>query len=423
MFKILTSKKFFFLFITQFFGALNDNIFKNALVIFITYKLAHENQINSQFFVTLAAFLFILPFFLFSALAGQIADKFDKAKIAQIIKFAEIILMIFAFYGFYTKNLYFLLFILFALGAHSAFFGPIKYGILPKIVKENELIAANSLISSATFAAILLGTIIGGILIMTQNGIFAISATVISSAIIGFVTSFFIPKQKPNQLKISFNIFTQSLKIMAQTRKNPKIFQSIMAISWFWFIGSIFLSQIANFSKNILFANNEITTLMITIFSLGIALGSLICNKLLKGKISSFYTPFAAILMSIFIFDLYFTSTSQNFSSGDLIGFGEFIKTPNNLRILFDLAMIAICGGIYVVPLYAIIQNESIDENRARTIAALNIYDSLFMILSTIFALIILRLGFGTLEIFLATSVLNLIISGTMLKLRKQQKL
>jgi acyl-[acyl-carrier-protein]-phospholipid O-acyltransferase/long-chain-fatty-acid--[acyl-carrier-protein] ligase len=408
---LLKSKRFLPLFIAQFFGAFNDNVFKNALVIFITYKIGQESGVNPQILVTLVAFLFILPFFLFSALAGQIADKFDKAQIAKIIKFIEIFLMSFAIVGFYTKNLPLLMSVLFAMGMHSAFFGPVKYGILPQLLKKDEIIAGNGLISSATFISILLGTIIGGLLILQESGVLILAFIMILASLLGFSSSFFIPKTgSQDNFKISFNIFSQSLKIIAQAKQNRRIFLSIIGISWFWFIGATFLAQFPNFTKNILFGNNEIVTLLLTVFSIGIALGSLICNRLLKGEVSAIYAPISLILISIFTIDLYFSSLSLVHFDENLVDFAAFVKSGANLRILADFFLIAIASGVYIVPLYAIIQSESEDENRARIIAALNIFDSGFMVCSAIFTVILLKLNFTIAQIFLAIAFVNFIV-------------
>ncbi len=415
---LLKSKRFLPLFITQFFGAFNDNVFKNALVIFITYKVAQDAGLDPQILVTLVAFLFILPFFLFSALSGQLADKFDKSKIAKIIKFAEIFLMSFAAIGFYTHNITLLMIVLFGMGTHSAFFGPVKYGILPQLLEKDEMLAGNGLISSATFISILLGTIIGGLLILQENGVMILACVMISISLLGFIAAFFMPEVKSQEkLKISFNIFSQSYQIINQAKKNRRIFLSIIGISWFWFVGATFLAQFPNFAKNILFGNNEIVTLLLTIFSIGIATGSLICNRLLKGHISAIYAPISLIFISIFTIDLYFSSSSLLFLGENLVGFADFIKYGQNLRILADIALIAVASGIYIVPLYATIQAESKDENRARIIAALNIFDSGFMASSALFTVILLNFNLNISQIFLIVAFVNFIVAIYVCKL------
>jgi len=411
---LFKTKRFFPFFLTQFLGAFNDNVFKNALVILITYTIAQSSQIM----VTIAGGLFILPFFLFSSLAGQLADKFDKAQIIKKLKAWEIFLMILASLGFYFNSINFLLVILFLMGTQSAFFGPIKYGILTDHLKNSELIAGNAIINSATFLAILIGTIFGGILILEQNGILIISIAITIFAILGFSSSLFIPSTKPTKnLQINYNIFTESLNLISQAKKRKPIFLSILGIAWFWFIGTTFLTQFPNFAKIVIGGNEEIVTLLLTTFSIGIAFGSLICNRLLNGRVEATFVPLAAVGISIFTIDLFFAAPNFINNSNNLIGLFEFLSTPNSYRILFDLIAAATCGGIYIVPLYAIVQKESKPSHRARTIAALNIIDSMFMVMAAIFAIILFKCSFEILDIFLAIALINFAVALYICKL------
>lgn len=409
---LLKTSRFLPLFITQFLGALNDNIFKNALAIFVTYEIAKKSLIDVQMLVTLIGLLFILPFFLFSALAGQLADRFDKARVTRVVKIAEIILMCAAAYGFYFENLFLLMVILFCMGTHSTFFGPIKYGILPQLLRSNELLAGNGLVSSSTFIAILLGTIIGGLLIMADGGVFKLSLLMIFAALFGYFSARFIPQNlAKNKIKISLNIFSQTFAIIAHARKNRRIFLAILAISWFWFLGITFLTQFPNFVKNIIHGDHTIVTLFLTVFSVGIAIGSLICNRLLKGKISMIYVPLAAIFLSVFTIDLYFSSLAVKYFGEELLNVSAFVKHFQNLRILFDLSGISIAGGIFIVPLYALIQSESEENFRARMIAALNIINSGFMVFSAIFTMILFKLNFSVSQVFLCVGLINFFVA------------
>lgn len=410
---LLKTKRFLPIFLTQFFGAFNDNVFKNALVIFLAYVVTQ----NSQILVTLVAFLFILPFFLFSAIAGQIADKFNKAKVAQIIKIFELFLVLLAIFGFYYQNIVLLMAVIFAFGVHSAFFGPVKYGILPQLLKKDEIVSANGLVSCATFISILAGTVVGGLLILKDDAVLLLGLIMVVSALVGIASSRFIPNVASNDLRLSFNIFTQSAKIVKQAMQNRKIFLSIVGISWFWFVGATFLAQFPNFTKNILHANNEVVTALLTIFSVGIAIGSLVCNRLLKGEISAIYAPISLVFISLFTIDLYFASASLVSLNADFVGFSEFLQNGKNIHILLDFLAIAIFSGIYIVPLYSIIQNESQDENRARIIAALNIFDSGFMVASAIFTVVLLKMGFSVAQIFLSIALVNFLVAVYVSKL------
>lgn len=417
-FRLLNTRRFAPLFIVQFFGALNDNIFKNALAIFVTYEVAKNSSSDVQELVTWIAFIFILPFFLFSAWAGQLADKYDKGKITRIVKFIEIILMITAFYAFKIQNLFLLMSVLFGMGTHSTFFGPVKYGILPQLLHKNELLAGNGLVSSSTFIAILIGTIIGGLLIMTQGGVEKLGILVVASAFIGYVASWFIPKNhRGSHMKVKLNIIKQSLQITDYVKENPRLFWTIIAISWFWFIGITFLTQFPNFAKDVIRGNNEIVTLFLTVFSIGVAVGSLICNHLLKGKISTIYVPAATILLSLFTIDLYFASGAIHHYNHELMGLRQYLKDWQNIRILVDLAGISISGGIYIVPLYAMLQAESHDTFRSRIIAALNIISSGFMVMSAIFTILLFKLEFSVPQVFLSVALLNFLVAVFIRKL------
>lgn len=411
--KLLTNRRFLPLFVTQFLGAFNDNVFKNALVILITYTAMGKAGFSPQIMVTLAAGIFILPFFLFSAIAGQLADKLDKARVIRYVKFVEIALMMLAAIGFYLDNLLFLLVILFLMGAQSAFFGPLKYSILPDQLHENELIGGNALVGAGTFIAILLGTIVGGLLILAEQGGIIISTTVIITALAGWLFSLFIPSVSaaaPDTV-INRHIMQETAAIVHHTRQNATVFHAVLGISWFWLFGATFLSQFPTFAKEVISGNEQIVTLFLTLFSVGIGIGALLCNKLLKGAVAATYVPLGVLGMTLFTIDLYFASTGvvtiHSVTSTELIGAGVFLESFAHWRILLDLLAISICGGLYIVPLYAIVQNYAEPSHRSRAIATNNIMNALFMVVSALGISFMLALDFTVPEVFLTIAILN----------------
>ena len=423
---LLKSKKFLPLFITQFLGAFNDNVFKNAFLIWFTYDVAQKLNMDAQIMVTLASGLFILPFFLFSALAGQLADKYEKSKLVQIIKIAEILIMGFSFIGFYFENIHLLLILIFLMGVHSTFFGPIKYSLLPEHLKDHELVSGNALIEGGTFLAILLGTIIGGIVIRTANGIEIISIAVVSFAIFGWLSSRFIPKAPAvdKNLKISFNILSQTWKIINYAKKENTVWLSIIGISWFWFIGVTFLSQFPIYTKNIINGDEYIVTLFLSIFSIGIGIGSVMCNKFLKGKIDGRLVPLGSIGITIGI--IIFCTASYfyklSITANHLLGLKEFLSLNiYSWLIILGLLTIAVFSGIYIVPLYAIMQHRSESKYLSRIIAANNVLNALFMVISSISVVVLFKLQLSLLQIFLLVGIINIFIFFIIKKIVKRR--
>lgn len=407
---LLKTKRFLPLFLTQFLGAFNDNVFKNALIILITYSTIERSGLRPEIMVTIAAGIFILPFFLFSATAGQLSDKKNKAQIIQFIKFAEILLMIGAVVGFYFDSVSLLLLVLFLMGTQSAFFGPVKYGILPDHLQENELIGGNALVETGTFISILFGTILGGLLILTDHGTTIISVLVISMALLGWISSLSIPPTKAAapEITIKYNFLVETFDIIQHTQKNPIIFRAILGISWFWLFGATFLSQFPTFSKEIIGGDEQIVTLFLAVFSIGIGIGSLLCNKLLKGEIAATYVPLGILGMTVFTIDLYFASMNTiSANGGALIGIVDFLGSFNHWRIIVDLLGISICGGIYIVPLYAMVQDRAENAYRSRAIACNNIINAFFMVVSAIAVSLMLLNDFSVIEVFLVIALLN----------------
>ncbi len=404
------SRRFFPLFATQFLGAFNDNLLKNSLVMLITYKLASGQNGDAQLLVTLAAGIFILPFFLFSATAGQISDKIDRAKITRIIKFIEILIMFGATIGFYLGSVWFLMTALFLMGVHSTFFGPIKFALLPQHLHDNELLLGNAYIEAGTFLAILFGTILGGILIIQPQGVTMVSAALLIVAVTGYFSSRHIPAAPAPEpdLIIKKNIWKETWNIVGFARENKRVFLCIIGISWFWLVGATYLSQFPTYAKDTLHAQPGVVTLFLTIFSLGIGIGSFLCNKLLKGQIKSTYVPVSMLGMTIFGIDLYFASVGKTPGmNASLLSAIEFINSLANLRVLLDLLLISICSGLYIVPLYAIMQHDSNPHHRARIIAANNVVNALFMVLAAILTLIMLSSGLAISQVFLLIAVAN----------------
>ena len=419
--EILARRRYLPLFITQFLGALNDNIFKNALVILVTFRLAAEKGVNAGMMATIATALFILPFFLFSATAGRLADKFEKQRLIAVIKSVEIAIMALAGFAFATGNLTLLMTVLFLMGTHSTFFGPLKYGILPQHLLPQELLSGNAIIEAGTFLAILIGTIAGGLLILTANGILLVVSLEIAVAVLGLAASLFIPRAPAAapELKLGLNFLAHSWEMIREAKAQPVIWLAILGVSWFWLVGATFLAQFPAFAKTVLGAGNGTVTLMLVAFSIGIGIGSMLCNALLKGEVSARYVPLGALGISLFTFDLYLTtahmhggvSSAAPDATAALAGVGAFLARPSAWRVLGDLLMIAVSSGFYIVPLNTMLQTRSEESHRARVIAANNIVNALFMVVGAIGAIALLALHFSIPQIFLVLALVNLVVA------------
>ncbi|HEB96288.1 MAG TPA: MFS transporter [Sedimenticola thiotaurini] len=409
-FSLLASRRFLPLFIAQALGAFNDNVFKNALVILITYVLAERAGMDGRLMVTAAAGIFILPFFLFSATAGQLADRYDKAMLIRRVKLLELVLMLAAAAGFWLRDVTWLMLVLFLMGSQSALFGPLKYGILPEQLQQRELVGGNGLIQAATFLAILLGTLVGGLLVMADGGIVIISGTIVAIAAAGWFAARFIPPTPPAapDLAIDPNFLRQTWRILVYSAASREIFVPVLGVSWFWLVGATFLAQVPTYGKLHLGGDEGVVTLLLLAFSVGIGIGSLVCERLLRGEVSGRLAPFGALGISLFTLDLYLASNGLDAPAGRLIGAAEFIGQPGGWRVLLDVLLIAVAGGIYVVPLNAMIQARSPHSHLARNIAALNIMNSLFMVVSALLSGIALAAGMTIPGLFLALGVLNL---------------
>jgi acyl-[acyl-carrier-protein]-phospholipid O-acyltransferase/long-chain-fatty-acid--[acyl-carrier-protein] ligase len=412
MFALFKSRKFAPLFWTMFLGAFNDNFFKSAMVILITYRLADDAGVDARILVTLAAGVFILPFVLLSALAGQLADKYERSGLVRKVKIAEIVVMSGAAAGFYAESITFLMVVLFLMGAQSAFFGPLKYSILPQHLQKSDLIGANALVETGTFLSILLGTILGGIFVLSGAGIHIVSLLVIGIATAGWITSLYIPPTRAIDpfLKFRFNILKETYLLVDGVRSERDIFLSVLAISWFYFVGGTFLSQFPTYAKTVIGADEQVATLFLAVFSVGIGAGSIACGSLLKGEISGRYVPAAAIGMSVSSALLFLASIRAPLAPGaELVTIWGFFGSFRNLAVLLCLLAISFCGGLYIVPLYAIIQSRSDESRLASVTACTNIMDSLFMVISSLLVTALLAAGLSIPQIFLAVAALTVI--------------
>ncbi len=413
-FGLLKHNRFFPIFYTQFLGALNDNVFKNAIVILIAFSLADEMGANASILVITAAGIFILPFFLFSATAGQLADKFEKSMLIRRIKIAEIIIMLLGSAGFYFMSVPILLTVLFFMGTQSTLFGPLKYSILPQHLSEDELLGGNGMIQMGTYLAILLGTIIGGVLIaMNPNGSLYVSMVIVFLATAGWLASRSIPEAAAPEpsLQVNWNIISEICKIIKYSREDKTVFWAIIGISWFWFYGATFLSLVPTYTRDVLFADERIATLMLTAFSIGIGTGSLMCEKLSHKHINLGLVPIGAIGLTFFATDLSFISLpDMKLSEGELLTASMFLQHFNHWHVLIDLILIGMSGGLYMVPLYALIQQKSNPCHRSRIIAANNILNAIFMVISALMIISLITAGIDIPHIFFIVAVLNILI-------------
>jgi len=417
-FTLLRQRRFAPFFITQFLGALNDNIFRNGLVILITFQGVLVAGMDHTQLANVAAGLFILPFFLFSATAGQLADKYEKSLLIRRIKLLEIALMMLAAFSLVTERYSLLLLVLFLMGCQSTMFGPVKYAYLPQQLADDELVGGNALVESGTYIAIILGLIVGGIAVGDEiagglglNKQSILGACLICVALIGYATSRQIPRTKAvdPSLIINWNAWQETWHIIRFAREERSVFLSILGISWFWFFGSAMTIQIPAYTLDILNGDEAITTSLLAAFAIGVGLGSLMCERMSGHRIELGLVPFGSIGLSLFAIDLYFAQPETNLTAVSSIA--EFLGRSGSWRILADLALLGAFGGFYSVPLYALIQKRSKRQHLSRIIAANNIINSLLMVCAAILSIIVLRSGFSIPELFLVIAVLNALVA------------
>jgi len=415
-FRLLRQRRFLPFFGAQAFGAFNDNIYKNVLVIVATYHAASYTQLDPELLTNMAGGLFILPYVLFSGIAGQLADRFDKALVLKVVKAAEIVIMTIAALGFAAHSIEVLLSALFLMGVHSTFFAPAKYGLLPEVLQETELVGGNALVEMGTFLAILLGTLAAGLLAAEgSNG--AIATALIGVAAIGFTVSLAIPALRPAapDLRIDWRPWTSTWDNIRAARESRAVFQSILGISWFWFYGALVLAQLPLFAKNVLGGSEQIVTLLLVLFSAGIGVGSLLCERLSGRKVEIGLVPFGSIGLTAFAVDLYFAVPDAPPGIG--LSAAQFIALPGSWRVLIDLGLIGVFGGFFIVPLYALVQQRARREVMSRIIGANNILNAVFMVVAAALGAIALNAGLSIVELLLLTGILNAFVAAYIYRL------
>jgi 1-acyl-sn-glycerol-3-phosphate acyltransferase len=412
-FSLLSQRRFAPFFWTQFLGAFNDNVFKTALLTILTYDALNWTAMDVGLLNNLIPGLFILPFVLFSATAGQFAEKFEKSRLSRYVKVLEIGIMGIAAWGWMTHNLWILVAAIAGMGLHSTLFGPVKYAYLPQQLKPSELIGGNGVIEMGTFVGILLGEVLGAVLVVQRPwGLMLVAGATVGVALLGWLASLGIPitPAPAPELKINWNPFTEMVRNLRFSRQNRPVFLAMLGNSWFWFYGAIMLAQFPLFAKDYLHGDHNVFVLLLTVFSLGIGAGSLLCERLSGHRIEIGLVPFGAIGLSIFAIDLF--AASNGYSNTATVGLSGFVAQHGSLRILFDCLMIGVFGGFYIVPLFALIQVRCDQQHLSRTIAGMNILNALFMVAAALLAMVLLRAGLTIPEIFLVTAILNALVAA-----------
>ena len=410
-FALLGQRRFGPFFWTQFLGAGNDNLFKFAFTVMVTYQL-QVSWLPTELAGLVIGALFILPFLLFSATSGQLADKFDKAALIRFVKWLEIAIMALAGWGFATANVPVLLACVFLMGLHSTLFGPVKFAYLPQHLSERELTGGNGMVEMGTFVAILLGSVAGGLLIaMPETGARATAWACLGLAILGRAVAQAIPSSPSTDpaLRINWNPVTETWRNLKLAHGNVVVFRSLLGISWMWFFGAVFLSQFPSFAKEVLHGNEQVASLLLVVFSVGIGIGSLLCEVLSRRHVEIGLVPLGAIGMSVFSIDLYFAA--RGLPPASALSLAEFVGRPQHWRVMADLALLSLFAGLYSVPMYALIQMRSEPSHRARIIAANNILNALFLIGSSVGVGLLLKANFSIPQVFLIVGLLNAVVA------------
>ena len=414
-FALLRQRRFAPFFWTQFSGAANDNLFKFAFTVMVTYQLSVSWLPPALAGLAIGA-LFILPFLLFSATSGQLTDKFEKTRVIRFVKNLEIVIMLIAAAGFMATDVdlqaVILLGCTFLMGLHSTLFGPVKFAYLPQALTERELTGGNGMVEMGTFVAILLGQVVGGLIVAIPGvGPAYVAIACIAMALVGRAVAQFIPLAPATDpaLKINWNPVTETWRNLKLANTNIVVFRSMLGISWMWFFGAVFLSQFPSFAKEVLHGNEQVASLLLVVFSIGIATGSLLCEVLSKRHVEIGLVPLGAIGMSVFAIDLYFAS--RGLPASPMLGLQAFVAQPAHWRVMADLALLSLFAGLYSVPMYALIQLRSLPTHRARIIAANNILNALFMIVSAVLAGALLKANFTIAQIFLFTGLANAVVA------------
>lgn len=411
-FGLLRTKRFAPFYFTQFLGAFNDNVFKNVLVLSLAFYSADQLQFPVDLLTNAAALLFILPFFLFSSTAGQLADKYDKAFLIRRIKTAEIIIMLGGAVALWYDSLFALFMILFLTGTQSAFFGPAKFALLPQHLHSDELVGGNAQVEAGTFMAIILGLVVANLITSVQGGAVLIGVTIVLLAVLGRYSSSYIPDAPAPtpELKIDWNMWTKTLQLMRYAKESRSVFYGILGVSWFWFLGSALITQVPVFTVEELQGSPNVMTLVLCLFSLGIALGSLMCERLSGKKVEIGLVPFGSLGISIFAIDLYFALPLAPVET--VRGISDLLAADGSIHVLADLLLIGVFSGFFIVPLFAMVQQRSRPDRRAQIIAATNVMNSLFMVSSAIVGAILLGLaGLTVPQFFLVLGLMNIAVA------------
>lgn len=418
---LLFSRRFMPLFSTMFLGAFNDNIFRTALVTYVTFHATDISEPTKVLVVSLAVGLFMLPYFLFSATAGQLTDKYNKHKLIRMTKLAEIGIMSAAAVGFLTGHITALIALLFLMGTHSTFFGPAKYSIMPDHLREDELLGANGLMEAGTFLAILLGTLVGGLL-MAEGAVGPThtAIVVLIVALVGYVASLFIPAapRAAPDIHVNFNFITSTIALVRRTYREPELFRIVLLISWFWLVGAAFLAQIPNLASKNFALNEQGLTLLMVVFSLGVGVGSLMTNAILKSAITLRLVPWSAAGLTFFIGHFAMIEV-PSVPAGQMLALQDFATSAFGVRVMLDLFGVAIAGGIFIVPLYALLQSSAEVERRSQVIATNNIMNALFMVVSSLIATALLAAGWSVFDFFVLLAVANGCVTAYLFRIRK----
>src|SRR5262245_5768432 len=409
---LLRSRRFAGLFWAQFLGAFNDNLFKNALVILVAYQGASLWGIGSEQLVAMSGGILILPFVLFSATAGQLADRFRKSTLVRWVKFGEIGIMAIAAVGFLGDHIGLLFLVLFLLGCQSSLFGPVKYSILPQLLHEDELVGGNALVETGTFLAILLGTIVGGVVIAAgPSGRMWITIAVLAIAVAGYASGLLVPRTEPENptLRIASNPLQPLRETVDVTRRHRAVFLSVLGVSWFWLFGAAILALLPIYTKDVLQTDEHVITFFLALFCAGIALGSLLCERLSDRKLELGLVPLGSIGMSIFAIDLFFAGvpTTGHVRPGELLGLGAFLALPGSWRVVADLTLLATFSGLYIVPLNTLIQQRADAAERSRVVAGANILSALFMVAASGLLLLCYAINLSVGQIFALLALMN----------------
>jgi 1-acyl-sn-glycerol-3-phosphate acyltransferase len=413
-FALLRQRRFAPFFWTQFFGAANDNVLKFAFTVLVTYQLQVSWLPSDKAGLVISA-VFILPFVLLSATSGQLADKYDKAAMMRLIKWFEIAIMLLAIVGFVGHQVALLLACLFLMGVHSTLFGPVKYAYLPQHLGDHEITGGNGMVEMGTFVAILLGQLAGGLLVVVPGmGPALAGCTCLAIAVVGRLAAQAIPASPPHdgRLAINWNPVSETLRNLRLARSDIVVFRSLLGISWMWFFGATFLSQFPSFAKDVLHGDVHVASLLLVLFSVGVGIGSLLCEVLSRRQVEIGLVPLGAIGMSVFAVDLYFAVGHLAAPAAGLWGLASFVGQARHVRPMIDLFMLSLSAGLYSVPMYALIQMRALPSHRARIIAANNILNALFMIASSLIAGALLHFGVSIGGVFLVTGIANAIVAG-----------